>query len=375
VENLRVVSLARSELAVASRVADATSERTAVIQGAIDKADAHIDAVNATFTDETSDDLRAAFTEFRAAVDDQSLVLLDTQSDADVRRNAEVATGEAFSTLSTIMRSEQEAAIEGLESDNDLMNLIATISTFIVAFVVPSAALFVFQALRSAPRELRSLRREHDRLARRSAAMASIVKRESNELRERLADSDRYPSTDELRRRLLRFVHIAAQNGAPTALNNKPINVNTLLAEVIDDLGARATVRVRAAKNPQIIADSEQVRLVVNELVFNALTHGKAPFETEALSKPHGIEIRVIDSGDGLPDDVVHGAIRDEDHVLREAAIEGALGYGLIAVRRALESTGGWLQYERIDGRTILVAALPSALPKTRPASNESLAA
>ena len=189
VENLRVVSLARSEISIASRIVSAAPESTAVVDGAIENANAALNAVQANFDERTTEETLTAFEDFRTAVDHQAEIFNTVAADDAAFREAEVATGEAFSTLSDVMRGEQLAAIEGLEADNDLMNLIATISTFTVAFVVPSAALFVFQALRSAPRELRTLRLEHERLGRRSRAMATTVSKEAKELRTVLAKS------------------------------------------------------------------------------------------------------------------------------------------------------------------------------------------
>ena len=272
------------------------------------------------------------------------------------------------------MRSEQILAIEGLEADNDLMNIIATISTFIVAFVVPSAALFVFQALRTAPRELRSIRRDHDRLARSSQAMAAAVSREAGDLRSSLGTA-KPPSTDELHRRLLRFEHIAAMNGAPTSLQNEQFDVNAIVIRAIDQLGAESTVRFTRARNPLAVTDATMFAMVATELIDNALNHGDAPYDAKVTTTANGVDLMVSDGGSGLPDNVLRGAVRDEDHGLRNVALDGSLGYGLIAVRRALEAMGGTLDYQRFDGRTRLTASIPSAYASSNPNEEGTLAA
>ena len=54
VENLRVVSIARAEMSIASRVAASSPEQLPVISGAIDNANASLDEVGAVFNEQTS---------------------------------------------------------------------------------------------------------------------------------------------------------------------------------------------------------------------------------------------------------------------------------------------------------------------------------
>ena len=362
VENLRVVSIARAEMSIASRVAASSPEQLPIISGAIDNANASLDEVGAAFNEQTSPDTQAAFTDFRAAVDSQSEVLLDPEATAEARQDAEVAVGEAFTTLGSIMRSEQEAAIAGLEADNDLMNLIATISTFIVAFVVPSAALFVFQALRAAPRELRKLRFDHDRLARRSQAMATTIASESSRVRSAISNNPQSISRNSMHRTLARFEHIAVVNGAPTSLQSEQLDINDLLADVVDELEAEQAINLVKTDTPVTFTDSKNLRTIAGELIANAVEHGTGPRQVAAVGTPQGMELRVSDSGHGLPSAVVEAVVNEEDFTLREEALDGRFGYGLIAARQALDALGGDLRYERSEGETTLVAAIPTAL-------------
>ncbi len=362
VENLRVVSLARAEISIASRIGDSSPEQLAVISGALENADVALDAVEANLNDQTTPETEAAFVDFRSAVDAQAEVLSDPDQTAEARRDAEVATGESFTVLGDILRSEQVSARDDLVEDNDLMNLIATISTFIVAFVVPSAALFVFQTLRSAPRELRKLRFEHDRLTRRSQAMAAAVSRESVELRTAISDNPSEISRSLVTRQLDRFEHIAVTNGAPTSLQTAKLDINDTLAEVLDTLNAERAVEVIKATSPITYTDSKHLRTIATELISNAVEHGEAPRRVGTVPIPNGMEIRVSDAGRGLPEAIVAAIVSEEDFSLREEARDGRFGYGLIAARQSLEALGGELRYERQDGVSTFIASIPAAL-------------
>lgn len=362
VENLRVASLARSELSVASRIAQVAPQEEAVIAGALENAESNLVAVEQALDESSSEDVRAAFVGFREAAREQADVLLQPDQSEATLNQVEVATGEAFTMLSEAMRAEQIEAITQLEQDNDLMNLIATVSTFIVAFVVPSAALFVFQALRSAPRELRSLRLKHDRLARRSQAMATTIAEESNDLRRSLDQLGSSPASREIDGTLRRFAQIAVMNGAPMSLRSQPTDLNSFLSSTLAD--EQNSIRFSPTEALMAILDPELLEGVVAELVGNAVRHGSAPVHIESSRKGHVIELRVVDAGTGLPDPVVDAVFAESDYGLREEAAEGQFGFGLLSSIRAVESMGGTLIYERIEGRTHLVISLPAVESK-----------
>ena len=233
----------------------------------------------------------------------------------------------------------------------------------------------MFQALQTAPRELRELRFEHDRLQRRSSAIANTVIDECTDLSRRLSRGEDAPSVGELRGELRRFVNIASMNGSASSIRNQRFDTNAVLGQVIDDLDARSTVLLPQALDPFAFADKQQFEVVASELISNALEHGKAPYEVLTIPTENEIEIHVRDSGHGLSDEIVQGAVLDQESNLRNGALEGTLGYGLIAVRRSLESMGGSLRYERANDITALIASMPSAIEQPTSAQSENLAA
>ena len=174
-ENLRVVSIARAELSIASRLSEVAPDEQLVIDSSLDNALASLDALETQLDDSVSEEIRTGLANFRVAAETQTTQITEMVRDAESLQASELATGESFATLAEAMRAEQVASIEGLQAENDLMNLIATVSTFVVAFIVPSVGLFVFQALRRTPREFRRLNLEHDRVLARSAATPAFT--------------------------------------------------------------------------------------------------------------------------------------------------------------------------------------------------------
>lgn len=359
VEDLRVASFAHSEIVIATRIAEVSPGQTEAIVQSVENAMVSLDSVAMSFDDMTGEEIQTAFTNFEQAVISQSELLSAGNINPAALTTANDSTGQTFAELVALMRSEQIEAVTALESDNDLLNLIATMSTFIVAFVVPSAALFVFQALRAAPRELRSLRLDHDRIERRSRAMATAVSEEARELRERIAADPTSISIGSVEKSLRRFEHISVTNGAQSTIRSEQVDLYEAVAQTISDLNAASHVEFRVPQGIAATADQDQLSVVLSELLGNAFEHGEGPVAVLGESTAEHVVVRVIDSGYGIDDLTVNAVLLESDYELRENAADGAFGYGLLAARRALESMGGALRYERQNDQTHLVASLP----------------
>ena len=371
VEDLRVASFAHGEIVIATRVAEVAPEQTAAISQSTDNSISALESMSASFDDMASEGIQTSFIDFEQAVLSQADLLNADVIDPAALAQADEQTEQTFVVLADLLRAEQLEAVSGLESDNDLLNLIATMSTFIVAFVVPSAALFVFQALRAAPREMRSLRLDQDRIARRSHSMATVVAEEAQELRAKIADDPAAVSIGTIEKSLRRFEHIGVTNGAPAAFRSEQVNINNTLVQAVDDLHASSHVDIQAPEHISATADEDQLKVVVAELLTNAFEHGESPVKVSAETTAEEIVVRVIDSGPGIEETPLNALLRESEYELRENAADGSYGYGLLASRRAVESMGGTLRYERQDDQTHLVASLPLGKALAQTPKNE----
>lgn len=358
-ENLRVVSVARAELSVASRISGTSPDQVLVIEGAIENAEQALTAVGENLDSSTPDAVVDAFAQFESTADAQIEQIREEPEDLDAAQDAEFETGEAFTVLAEALRSEQVASINGLESGNDLMNLTATIATFVVAFVVPSMGLLIFQALRSAPREQRKLAFEYDRLERQSNAMATRVGKEASTLRSEISESQSKLDRGKISRSLLRFESIASFNGSATSIRNESLLVNDVVVAAIEQVDAASLVSVDRSGHLRAIGDREQLSMVIAELISNAIAHGATPIRTYVRDAGPNVELHVVDTGPGLSKEVVAALIDESEFELREASGVGTYGFGLIAARRSLEAMGGDLRHKRSGSSTHLIASLP----------------
>jgi len=360
-ENLRAVSIARANLSIASRVAAVGPDQTEVLLTTLANADEALDEVEDNFDERTPSEVRTVFSDYRTAASSQSELILSGTATPEASLEAELATGTAFEALAIALRSERDAQLDGLRADNDLMNLISTIATFVVAFVVPSAALYIFEALRRTPRRARQLEHAYENTTATSLAMAAAVSKEASNLRKAI---DRLPGEHhdhELLRSALRFEHVAALNGSVRALHNVEVDLRELALEVTRSIGHPVAISDSGAESAVVHGDNEQISLLMAELLQNAVTHGEMPVELEIQAEENQVIVTVSDQGPGLPEVIEDAIIHDNDYATRGNLLSGTYGFGLLAAREATESLGGQLRYHRQDGETSLIVELPKS--------------
>lgn len=367
IEDLRVVSIARAELSVASRIDAVAPEQTEVIQSTLENADEALEAVKTNFDEETPQAVIDAIAIYEDAAASQAAIIRRADTDPEAARAAELRTGDAFAAASEVLRAEQERAVEQLRIDNDVMNTIGTIATFVVAFIVPSAALYIFEALRRTPRLTRSLELELGRLQNTSQAAAVAVANEVANIRQTVATEPGPDHDDRLQRSLLRLEHIANLNGAVRRVYNDELNVFTVATDTANQFRATIDVRFVEAEYPAVVrGDRDQLTLVVYELLANAIEHGASPIRVDVSTSERSVRLSVVDRGRGLPD-VIESAVLDaDDYAARANLISGHYGFGLLAVREAVDALGGRLTYGRSDAESAFLIEFPRAVNHRR---------
>lgn len=99
---------------------------------------------------------------------------------------------------------------------------------------------------------------------------------------------------------------------------------------------------------------------IVLNLVTNAQKYGAAPIEVEIARNGDGVEIAVVDAGDGVPESFVPKLFeRFSQASSGESRVSRGTGLGLAIVRGLTGANEGHARYERTDGRTRFVVALP----------------
>uniref|UniRef100_A0AAU1U577 ATP-binding protein n=1 Tax=Streptomyces sp. NBC_00119 TaxID=2975659 RepID=A0AAU1U577_9ACTN len=98
---------------------------------------------------------------------------------------------------------------------------------------------------------------------------------------------------------------------------------------------------------------ADAIRLVVSELITNAVLHGEGPITVELCHRPGSLVIGVLDSNPGVP-----------EASCPDAEAESGRGLGLVGF---LAVQSGWEPVER-GKRVWAEIALPKSAPATRAA-------
>ncbi len=236
-----------------------------------------------------------------------------------------------------------------------------------MAFVVPSAALYIFEALRRAPRRTRELDLRTARLEARANAAAMALQREVATLRLQLFGAG--STTDEqrrenIRRSLLRLDNLALVNGAIHQWQRKEVDLVAIANEVLASMPPDQSFSVDASAAGRTAAgDPVQVALITHELVRNAFSHGARPV-TVAVGDDSGesVTITVSDHGSGLTAVIESAVLLERDYALRNNLANGRFGFGLLAARMAAHSMGALLRYAHEDGITSMTLELPAGV-------------
>jgi PAS domain S-box-containing protein len=148
--------------------------------------------------------------------------------------------------------------------------------------------------------------------------------------------------------------------------NDDPKNrrVGTVLESVVADLREsldEATIQLSSAEAPAP-ADTAVFRLVLSELVENAVEHGgdspKVEIETTPSTANDETRITVRDDGPGIPDRVLTPFRADG-----ESPFQHNHGIGLWLVNWGVRQLGGGIEFERpAGGGTAVHLSLPNAL-------------
>ncbi len=143
-------------------------------------------------------------------------------------------------------------------------------------------------------------------------------------------------------------------------LQVEPVNLNDLVSDVVEAMQAQAKAKQIALSGqfseslPIVQAELAKIQRVLYNLVQNAIRHtgpaGTISLETKAV--PEGVQVDVIDSGEGIsPDDlprVFDQFFRGEKSRSRET---GGSGLGLAIAKRIIEAHQGRIWVESQAGQ------------------------
>ncbi len=301
---------------------------------------------------------------------------IEADDPVGARQRADADLDDQFATLTAKLVEIRDDLVEVVSDTNQVLSRISNVATFVIAFLVPTAAFFVYRHLVRRPRE--ALEAANLLLLERTAAAQAgeLVSHASNEVVSAILEVsdavERGEDPSESVRRMRRNVAtLDARVGELSTIvgissgSHRTQVAGVALADVVDDA-------VRAAGVPRdevsvdvgrfaVRADGPQLRQALTALVDNARRHGGSEVAISAARKNGWTSITVADDGPGLPPEVEAGIFEDADLRARRDARTGRLGFGLLLAQSLIESMGGTLRYARTPGWTMMRIEIPSA--------------
>ena len=140
-------------------------------------------------------------------------------------------------------------------------------------------------------------------------------------------------------------------------LETQPVDLSALVEQVLDEVGVNASNTVRVSVSVpdeiEVYTDGDILRMVLEELLENAVTHTDRPEPTVELvvgRTPGTVWIDVRDDGPGIPDHERAILLEGEETPLRHGS-----GVGLWLVSWAVTRLGGRLAFSGNDPRGSVV--------------------
>jgi signal transduction histidine kinase len=191
--------------------------------------------------------------------------------------------------------------------------------------------------------------------------------------REELEDALR--SASEETHRLVRLAEdlllIARADQGPLPIRREEVDADRLLADVAARFATRARTldRVLRAEPSELRLDVDPLRVeqALGNLVDNALTHGQGDVELRAVAVGSGVELHVLDEGEGFSQEF---RARAFDRFSRgdEARSGSGSGLGLSIVELVARAHGGAAgARNRPDGGADVWLSVPAAAPLSTP--------
>ncbi|HVA43182.1 MAG TPA: PAS domain-containing sensor histidine kinase [Acidimicrobiales bacterium] len=140
----------------------------------------------------------------------------------------------------------------------------------------------------------------------------------------------------------------------------RPVLLRDAVDLAVRHMEDRESVRVGVPDEVLVMVDPEHLERMLTNYLHNAVNHGRSPVTVEATTAGPLVELRVIDSGDGVPEEFVPRLF--ERFFRADAQEVRGTGLGLSIVRDLARAAGGDVWYEAGRGGGCFGVSLPSAV-------------
>ena len=143
------------------------------------------------------------------------------------------------------------------------------------------------------------------------------------------------------------------------------IEVRELCNEVTADLRIADSVTIEIGEHIVVNADAHHLRRILGNYLENALNYGELPISVSTRDRDSTVEIRVCDSGPGIPDTKVDQIFERFEQGRTRGKHRSGSGLGLFIVKGLAEANGGRAWYEPNEPvGSVFCVSIPQAVAK-----------
>lgn len=288
----------------------------------------------------------------------------------------------AFSGPLVVERDRQAAEVASADA---LMGRVGDLARFLVAFLIPTAAIVVFRELSRRQQRQTALEVRLETERQLGKARDDFVANASHELRTpltsvlglaHLLEESECVSMDPMAREMTGLIISEANDLSRMVddlLTTARLDAGALhfqfenldpaaeIGEVVGPLARSGTQVGVYVRSGLVRSDRLRLRQVVRNLLSNARKYGGANIRVVGGHVSGWYEIRVEDDGEGIPVELRARLFQRYLHEGDMPLVLGSVGLGLSIVRGLSEGMGGAVWYERRDGWTSFVVRVPLA--------------
>jgi len=291
-----------------------------------------------------------------------------------------------FRLLTGAVVVERDYQASQVAAANDLMGRIGDLARFLVAFLVPTAAIVLYRELARRQTRQKELEVRLETEQELGKARDEFVANASHELRTpltsifglaHLLEEDEVvrssPSDMEMVGMIISETHDLTRmvddllttarldaGGLHYQFENLPV-LEEVVSDVVEPM-RRAGIAVEVDCQPALVrSDRLRLRQVLRNLLSNAGKYGGPNVRLHGRVTEGWYEVRVEDDGEGIPPELEARLFQRFLHQGDMPLVLGSVGLGLSIVRALAEGMGGAVWYERSDGWSSFVVRVSLA--------------
>lgn len=292
---------------------------------------------------------------------------------------------ETYGNLIASVSAARDGTVNDLAEAQTVVGRVAEISRFLVAFLIPSAAILVYRSAARRQQRQQELETRLEAQHELNKAKDEFVASVSHELRtpltsiygfaQLLADGGYQDASmtkelvdlirveaDELSRMVEDLLTAARADAEALAFHLEEFEAREGIEQALAPMmkaGAEFGIDAEVA---MIHADDFRFRQIIRNLVSNARRYGGRPIGVRGVAAEGGYQVTVYDHGDGVAPHVEERLFQRFVHQGHQPLLVGSVGLGLSIVRLLAEGMNGSVAYERANGETRFVVTMPLAV-------------